>query len=291
VRARLAYYQGWIRSAGFELISKASPCFREGLRLFREADHREGVAICLAQLIMETCEVRYVKGTGASVLPTPEARRFTDECLAIARQLNDFWVLAYCLSAASRAAPGADVRRARLEESVALARTTGDPFLLTQTIWGLSTCLLHQGNLASSRELAQEALDTSRKLDDKASLLKSLDGLAASCINLGAFREAHPLLEEAIDLAVETGARPALAYLVGLLDVEARGQGRLRRAARFNGAAVSFLFDTIPLDEIEKAGRHSSLVTGLDEETTRAEFRAGLSMTIGQIKDYAFSEA
>jgi predicted ATPase len=289
LRARLAYSHGWLKTAGFEVLreSKALACFQESLQFFREADKKTGIALCLAHLVGETTKSEFSREKGVTFHPTRETSLLADECLVIARESGDPWVLSYCLNTFGFLGENVDVQIAHYKESIALARTTGDPFLLSKVILGMADYHGLRGDHEAMKRWGQESLSISRKSSDKISLLTSLHSLAVSHVFLGSFSTAKPLIREALRLAVDVGARMAFQYLVGIFDLIARGQGKMREAARFWGAACSFSDIRIGSDE---EAHMMSTVLGLDEDTVRAEYEAGYSMTLEQIMAYAESE-
>jgi predicted ATPase/class 3 adenylate cyclase len=97
-------------------------------------------------------------------LPTARAR--LQEGVALARNVEDHWALAMCLSRLSGAVSLADRMAGQLlrEEAVAIARGVGDKSVLSQTLGGLAFLYAMNGDLAAAEPVAAEALAEARAI-------------------------------------------------------------------------------------------------------------------------------
>jgi predicted ATPase/DNA-binding SARP family transcriptional activator len=283
LRAKVAYFRAWMHvliGVAFGYDHEAARLFRESLRLYRQADDARGAALCLAYLGNDESL------TGASRRPRPDL----DESVRLARGTGNLWTIAWCLMLACTLKARNDVALSELskgaEESVALARRTGDPFLLCQALNGFGELMVVEGgDPVTATPWFDEALGLARRIGDRWCLLRVLNCYALCLTRLGRFGEAKELLAEGLQLAIAQGAAGYFHYLIGGYDWVARCEGRMCRAARLWAAAAAELVSCM-----EDAVPDFASTLGLDEETARREWTAGRSMTTEQAIAYALSD-
>ena len=278
-RAKAAYYLGWMKlcAGSFWGNPEGKEFFRESLRLWRESGNRRGIALSQVWLGWET-----------GVIEGAEAQALADDSVVLARQTGDPWAISWCLRVAyanlCRPDKDLDARRAALEEAIALARKTEDPFLLCQALTGMGNVFASVGELEAAEPWYREALGVARKIKDTWSILDSMNCLADAYLGLEQTTKAKELFCEGLRLAVEQAARGYLGWFIGGLYGVAKREGRLKRAARLGSASESILNPGRSYDP----GYARAL--GLDEEIARAEWTAGQAMTVEQSVAYALSD-
>ena len=223
-----------------------------------------------------------------------EAQPPLQECLAIARKLDDREMIANVLQPLGMAASGlGDLAGARdyLAEGVERAREQGDKRELAAALNGLAQVHRVEGLFEPAEPLYDRAVALAREVGDCESVAIGLLNLAMVSIGCGAGERATGMLREVIAIAAETGSKQ-----VGqcALDVSA-GFGAWRedweRAARFFGAAQARIDETgIKRDPADEAFllpliRRARAMLG-DRVFERAE-RAGRELTYEQGIDEA----
>jgi predicted ATPase len=277
-RAKAAYYLGWIKlcAGSFWGNPEGKDFFEESRRLWQSTGNRRGIALSQVWL-----------GWKGGV-EGPEAWTLAEQSVAIARETGDPWAVAWCLKVANsnlrREDKGLAARRAALEEAITLARQTGDPFLLCQTLNGMGNVYAWIGELERSVPWHRDALQLARQIDDTWSILDIMNCLADEYLGQGESDKAKRLFMEGLRLAADQGARGYLGWFLGGLYGVARREGLGKRAARLGAASESILNPRAEYDPAIAAE------LGLDEETSRAEWRIGQSLTLEQAVEYALTD-
>jgi predicted ATPase/DNA-binding SARP family transcriptional activator len=279
IRARAAYYLGWINlcAGSFWGNPEGKEFFRESLALWRESGSRRGIA--LSQIWL---------GWKTGGIEGRESWALADDSLVIARETEDPWVISWCLKVAyshlRRPDKSLVERRAALEEAIALARTSQDPFLLCQAMSGMGHVFAWVGELEAAEPWYCQALGIARQIGDSWSILDVMNCLADVYLGLEQTGRATELFREGLRLSMELAARGYLAWFIGGLYRIAKREGRLRRAARLGSASESILNPGRRWDSRFAAG------LGLDEAAAREEWSAGQAMTLEQAAAYALSD-
>jgi hypothetical protein len=181
--------------------------------------------------------------------------------------------------------PAPDFRRAALEESIALARETGDASLLCEAFSGMGDLLGTLGRNAEAARWGEEALAIARKNEDRRQLLDCLAGCAAQFNLARETAKARSVILECIRMAASVGALSEVPNLLyELAEAESR-DGRRKRAARLL-AAVHFI-EPPPLYPSYRLTKRPS---GIDNGAVEAEASFVRSMTLEQIVAYALED-
>jgi hypothetical protein len=170
----------------------------------------------------------------------PLCQTASAECLVIAREVDDRWTLAHCLSFVAMAAMGRrdwnEVRAAN-DESRALAREVGDKWLLAHV---LCTCALEfgvQGDNERAMALMSEPLSLAEEVGDRWLLALVLHNLGNLMGRNGDHGRSRALVKQSVDLLREIGEPGMIALcLEDLAEADAAEQ-RMERAARLLGTA------------------------------------------------------
>jgi predicted ATPase/DNA-binding SARP family transcriptional activator len=279
-RAKVAYWLGWMKlcvGSGFWGNPEGKRYFAESLELFRRAGDNRGAALSLVWL-----------GWKEGGIEDADGRAMADQSVVLARETGDPWAMSWCLKVANshlrRPDKDLDSRAAALEEAITLARKSGDPFLLSQALGGMGNVYAWIGELARSLPWYLDSLRISREIDDKWSTLDTLNCLGDSHLGLGHLSEARGIFSHGLRMAEELGAKGYLVFFMQGLCGVARGEGRMRKAARLWAAEASILEPGMPYDS------GFPIRFGLDEDAARAEWTAGQSMTLDQAVSYALGD-
>ena len=142
---------------------RATPLFREALRLAREADEVEPHVQAMTHLGILT-ERRGDHGRGVELL---------EQALAIARGGTNDWALRVALNnLGTLLAEIGQTERAQtmLDEALLLARRLGEPFGLALTAGNLAELALARGDTHAAEALIAECLDSARDIDYASSI-------------------------------------------------------------------------------------------------------------------------
>jgi len=169
-----------------------------------------------------------------------EAQRYLEESLAIARETGDKARIAAALQPLGMAALGQghlDTARTHLEEALALARELGDRRNLCAAMNAIAQLYRTEGALDKAELLYENALAIARELDDRENVAVGLLNLAMVSICRRAEVKAREMLRQVISIAEEIGSQR-----VGLSVIEvSAGLAALcqdwESTARFFGAA------------------------------------------------------
>ncbi len=215
-----------------------------GLRVSSEALARAGAGernLLRCQALDATAYLAYFMGR------FDEAQRFSEECLAIAREIGNKDRIVAALTLLGAVALGKDDRAAaksHLEESLALARELEDTFRLETALTGLAELYRIEGDLDAAEPLYEESLALNRKEGVGSNIAVNLLNLAMVAIGRGMGDRARTMLVEAFEIADRIGwqttGRDALDVAAGL----AAFLEEWERAARLYGAAEELLTQT-----------------------------------------------
>ena len=180
---------------------------------------------------------------GGQLAHEPEAARWAEEALQLARTTGDEWNLAWSLSAAGYfTEPNITQAAAMLDESLVLFRKLRDPLGLSHARRRRAGCAIDQRNYTHAAELLQEALAADRQAGDQSATAWDL------CFMGVALWRQHSILEQVVPLYQES-----IALFRGLKDV--RGMAHplvmLAEAERVDGdagQALRHFQDTLSLE-------------------------------------------
>jgi predicted ATPase len=218
-----------------------------------------------------------------------------------------------------------DESRALADESVAVARETGDP-------WAISFCLkIAYSNLrrpdrdpASRRAALEESVALARKSGDPFLLCQALNGMGNVYGWTGELEAAEPWYLESLRIAREIGDIWSILDAMNCLADGYLGLGRIRKAKVFfrdglraacdlgaRGYLAWFIGGLYRIARQEGRPRRAARLgaaseavlnpgsscdprfageLGLDGETAQAEWTIGQSMTVEEVTEYALSE-
>ena len=169
-----------------------------------------------------------------------EATGHLEECLAIARELDDRGRIAAALQYLGMASLGEGdfaAARGHLEEGLALAQAQGNKRELAAAMNALAQLYRAEGSLDTAEPLYENVLAIARELGDGESIAIGLLNLAMVAIGRRLDDRARAMLLEVIAIAEETGSKQAgqnaLDVSAGLAAVHEDWE----QAARFYGAA------------------------------------------------------
>jgi hypothetical protein len=216
-----------------------------------------------------------------------EGWRIADESVAIARDTGDAWATAWCLKVAfshlRRQDKDLAARRAALEEAIGLARTTGDPFLLCQTLNGMGNIYSWTRNVDASAPWYIESLRIAREIGDSWSILDNIFYLADGNLEVGRIGKAKELFAEGLRLSMDYGARGYLGWFIGGFYCVASREGQAIRAVRLGA------FSELILNPESRYDPGFARELGIDNELAAVEWSVGQAMTPEQAVAYALT--
>jgi predicted ATPase len=169
-----------------------------------------------------------------------DATGYLEECLAIARELDDKGRIAAALQylgLASLSEGDLATARGHLEEGLSLAQAQGNKRELAAAINGLAQLHRTQGALDTAEPLYENVLSIARELGDRESIAIALLNLAMVAVGHRSVDRARRMLLEVIEIVEETGAKrvwqSGLEVCAGLASLNVEYEF----AARFYGAA------------------------------------------------------
>ena len=278
-RAKAAYFLGWLKLCAGNAFwgnPEGKRFFRESLRLWSEVGDLRGIALSQVWLGWK------------DEMEGEEDWAIVDESVEIARKTGDSWTIAWCLmfAHAHLKRPDMDLSRKRsaLEEVIALAQKTEDPFLLSQALSGMGHVHSWSGELEAAEPWYTDSLRIAREIDDSWSILSNINCLADGCLGLGRFRRAQELYTDGLGLAIDLGAKGFFAWFIGGFYSLARRQGRTKRAVRLGAFSESIL------NPESRYNSHFAEELGLDDEVAAAEWKIGQAMSPEQAVAYVLSD-
>src|SRR5207248_511568 len=139
-----------------------------------------------------------------------DATKYLDECLAIARELDDKGRIAAALQYLGMAALGqGDMATARrdFEEGLALAQAQGNKRELAAAFNNLAQLDRAEGSLETAEPLYEKVLAIAHELGDRETIAIALLNLAMVAIGRRSPERARRMLLEVIEIAEETAAK------------------------------------------------------------------------------------
>jgi len=240
---------------------------------------REALACQSAQAPRELrCDALLGAGqVGAFMGRYAEAQQDLEQCLAIARELDDPVRISAALQPLGLALLGrgeSTAARRHLEEGLALAERIGTPREVAGALNALAHTARAEGDFAAADPLYERVLDIARKAGDADIIAVSLLNLALVATARGAHDRAQSLLLEVLGIVTGSGLRPAAQSLLEVAAGLASGRGDWELAARLFGAAEAKTAETgLHLDPAD-AALLAPFIAGAREQLGEAAFAA-----------------
>jgi predicted ATPase len=262
---------------------RAHQHFEESLRLAREAEFPDCVALSLAGLGW----VAMIRGE------SKQAVAFCEEALDVARSLGEPWIIADALNNLGCALDEAGERakaKAAHEESLVLRRAIGELEGVTAALANLAAIATEERDYDRAETLLEDARLLAEARGDLWSIAMVRGSLGDLVLCQGDLPRARELAEGSLALSERLGYKQVLAYTLELLAGVAAAEGRCRRAARLlggmhvaydsAGAAATFT-DTGVQSRLARAREE------LGESEWLKAFTEGRTMTLDEIITYA----
>lgn len=226
---------------------------------------------------------------------------YLHQSIRIARQMEDFELLAFCLHTLGLAAlnePDLATAQSSFEEALPIFMSAGNQLMVSGLRTHLGTVALIQGDLDGAEASMTEALRIAREVGDNVSTYFALYNLAQVALSRHDFARAAPLLAEGLHLAGEVRDQTNLAYYLEGWAVVLGARGEAERSARLMGASqklreaaevatYNYLTPSRPLYE-QTAARVRARMG--DEAFDRASAE-GRAMTLSEAVAYALEPA
>jgi hypothetical protein len=170
------------------------------------------------------------------------------ESVALARTVDDSWILAYCLAWQSQALrlAGGDLQLAQraAAESTALARQLRSDWAVARALLGQGQLAVASGELQAARACLQESMVLFSQSQDSYHANMARLGLAQLERQQGNYGEARRLYQAGILVWQDWGLRAAIAQALESLVLTSAAQGHLQDALRLAGAAQKLRQET-----------------------------------------------
>ncbi len=235
------------------LRRSAVQSFRRGLRLYREAGDRDGVATCLNEL-------------GAAALAEgrwDDAERLFARARGLRERLGDQSGLAHCVNNLALVADALGRREEALElfrESLRIAREVGDRRSGANALHNLGVFMRRDADAGSpavfreAKALISEALEAYRAIGAQEQVALALYNLADAACALGQFEEAMERHREALRIAVRMEATPLVLGILAGVATLLSGNGERE----------------FPLELLALVARHPAADRGVRERAERS---------------------
>lgn len=175
------------------------------------------------------------------------ARTLYEESLSVARATGDTWIVAMPLTSLGHlAVQEGDYATARglLEEGLAIRRHWDNHWELTIALASLAEAVRCQGDTSYAAALCEESIGLSRQLGDEQRLAWALHNRGQVALAEQAAQEAGVLLGESLELRQANANLAGVAASLAALAGVAAHQQAWNRAAQLLGAAASLLDQT-----------------------------------------------
>jgi predicted ATPase len=163
-----------------------------------------------------------------------------DEALAIARRLDDSWLLGHVLhgfAQVARAKGDVDAAEAAWSEALARFREVDEAYMVAHMVNNLGSVALQRGELDNAMRLCTEGLALIRQRDDRFALRPALVNLLRIAHRLGDEERALAMAREVVTLGARQGSPVVVAHALDGIAWVATRRGSPGRAARLLGAA------------------------------------------------------
>jgi predicted ATPase len=193
IRAKALCGAGWLSSFFQSDATSTRLVLEESAHLFEELGDKAGQAEALSEL----AEGIYRRDDPAG------ARALFEQCVALAREGTDVWILAMSLRTLGwfineYDSDGVERAALLLEESVAISRALGDKIGLSRALTTSTRMALSQGNVTRAADLARQNLALALELGIGTDPIDILNQVAIVALFEGDEKQAVDLLEECI---------------------------------------------------------------------------------------------
>jgi predicted ATPase/class 3 adenylate cyclase len=184
--------------------------------------------------------------------------------------------------------------RRRMEESLELHRSLGDPQLINRGQLGLLQLLVAVGDVATVKQLAPEALDVAQRLGDRWSEHFAHHFLADCALIEGDTDEAQRRYRLSLEAAWESGDQVETCYELQGMAMAAAAAGNPERALRLAAAAKAAMdalgVQVLPQFWSDLIDRHVATAReALSELDAESAWRAGLRLPLDAAVDEAMA--
>jgi tetratricopeptide (TPR) repeat protein len=183
---------------------------------------------------------------------TEEAEPLLLEALPLAREAGDTRLAVHVLSHLSWAEGALGRHRlsiARGEEAIAVARASGDEWVLALALNNQGEMFRFQGDPAQARERYEQALTIRHRLGESRAIALTAANLAGVLLDMGEHAQADSLLDEALSRAEEIDYGSIVASALALRAVLSLQRGDANVAASQLASAI----DSTGADDVETA--------------------------------------
>jgi len=221
------------------------------------------------------------------------ARAWIDESVALSRQHGDQYQLAYAESSFMflEVVAGQPVPRARREETLRLARASGNPWIVALATQDVARAAWISGDLAQAEAGFEASIALFQELGDRHFTNGSRSEIGHVWRQEGRFAEAAARYRETLPVWQELGQRAAVAHQLECLAFIAIDAGQAQRAARLLGAAEA-LREVIG-SEMTRMERHeyeravARLRALPDEVAVTAAWASGRALSLDEAVQFA----
>ena len=222
---------------------------------------------------------------------------FSEDSLALARELEDMEIVAAALSSLGWAAlfqNNLQQASTLTEEAISLQRVSGDAVGVARSLLILGFVANAQRDYERAMTLHEESLTLARKEEDGFALALSLALGAFARLGRGDYQMTRSLCQEGIELSRRFGMPHLTAAHLHILTLLANSQGQPLRTARLWGAAQTLreAIGTIlsPIEQYLYGPHIEAARTQLDEAAWNLAMAEGREMTFEAAIEYALSE-
>jgi tetratricopeptide (TPR) repeat protein len=169
-----------------------------------------------------------------------EAKRYLEECLAIAREIGSAAIMLRVLQPLGMtelARHDAAAATKYLEEALELAEKAGDERETATALNAVAMLYRLRGSNAEAKRVCQRALEIFRALGDQELIGVGLVSLAMVLITLGELEPVPAMMNETLDIARQTGSQPMFINAIDLGCGLAASMERWVECAMLCGAA------------------------------------------------------
>jgi len=228
--ARVAW-QWSIAQLDVEMLDRAAPVlyrYHEAQSLYQQAE----TLFAPAAEISRVAQAR-LGATFYFLGKLEDARRELNEALTQAQNANDSSESVFCLLQIGNVTfEAGDMKEGEFKylECLAFARQTNDFYLMTDASNNLAVLTARRGETARAREFCQQAIDAAAQIDEKRGIAGALVNLAMVEYNAGNFLDSRAALERAQPLFQAAGDQRGVNMTLANLGELAREAGEWERA-------------------------------------------------------------
>jgi predicted ATPase len=213
------------------------------------------------------------------------AQLMLDENLALARETGDTWVIGWTLFfQGSLAIRQGDYALARtfFGESLAQFRKDGNQGSAASSIKALGWVSYLLEDYSAARSQFEEVVPIYREIGDKFSMAQALENLGYVTYQQGAYQQAIALFEESLARFRELERKDTIAWLLGDLGIAAGQQGDQTRAAALLGEALPL---TQEVGDVSLSAMCLIGLAGIQQQSIRAAQLLAAAQTAFEASD------